>query len=418
MSVAEGRALRTARVAAIGVALGAVVSPPLANLAAAIVLGAFFFIPDRRERLRRALAAPLGKGVLVFGAALLLATVVGSFGPQGVAVALAELAGWRTLLLLVLVFAVFDSARWKVKLAVAFVVFASLAALVSLAVLSAGWEYKDLPPGVVLRNTVTQAMTFAIAAFLAGVLLVTQPRVPARARILLAAAVFLLLGLLLFLQVGRSGQVLLAVLVIVAAALLLRGRRRALAVASVPVLAALAFSASPLMSARFATAWHETTNAANATEYTSMGIRVVMWQNTVDLIRARPLLGYGLGGLKPAYAAHVKDRATGWKAIVTGDPHNQFLAVWVQAGLAGLLGFLFLIVAAVLQPAPQPWRYVALAFLAAWCATSMVSSHFQTFNEGHLIFVFLGALLAPAGPDDPAFQAGASAPATAAATSS
>jgi O-antigen ligase len=33
--------------------------------------------------------------------------------------------------------------------------------------------------------------------------------------------------------------------------------------------------------------------------------------------------------------------------------------------------------------------------LAAWCTTSLFNSHFQTFNEGHLIALLLGALLAP-----------------------
>jgi O-antigen ligase len=418
MNAFEGRALFVTRAAAIGVVLGAVLSPPLANLAAAIMFVAFFFVPDWRVRARSFVASRLGKGALVFAAALLLATIVAAFNPQGLKGALPRLGGWRTLILMAIAFVVFDSARWKRHLALCFVVFTSLAAIVSLIVWEIGWQYKELPPGIILRNTVTQAMAFAIGAFLAAMLLVTRQAVSPRQRLLLAVAVLLLLGQLLFLQVGRSGQVMVGVLVVVAAALLLRGPRRALAIASVPVLAALAFSVSPIMQSRFLTAWHELGNAAAATEYTSMGIRVVMWQNTAELIRARPVLGYGLGGLEAAYAAHVKDRAKGWKAIVTGDPHNQFLAAWVEAGLAGLLAFLFLLVSAALQPAANPWRPIALSLLVAWCATSMISSHFQTFNEGHLIALFLGAFLAPAGEQRPVPQPDASAPATAATTSS
>jgi membrane associated rhomboid family serine protease len=65
------------------------------------------------------------------------------------------------------------------------------------------------------------------------------------------------------------------------------------------------------------------------------------------------------------------------------------------------------------QAAPQPYRGCALALLAAWCATSLFNSHFQTFNEGHLIALVLGALLAPGQG-----QAAASAPSTAERTSS
>jgi O-antigen ligase len=418
MSVPEPRALQVTRAAAIGVAIGAVLSPPIANLAAAIMGVAFFFVPDWRPRLQRFAASLLGKGVLVYAAALLLAFVIGTLNPQGIVAALAQFFGWRTLLVSAIAFAVFDSALWKTRLALAFIAFVSLAAIVSLICWQIGWEYRDLGPGVILRNTVTQAMAFGIGAFLAAVLLVTRQVTSPRARVLLGVALLLLLGQLIFLQVGRSGQVMAAVLFVVAPALLLRGRRRTVAVAAVPVLAVLAFSVSPVMQARFLTAWQELGNAASTTEYTSMGIRVVMWQNTVQLIRARPLLGYGLGGLKPAYEAYVKDRSSGWKAIVTGDPHSQFLAAWVEGGLPGLLAFLFMLVTVALQPAPNPWRTMALSLLAAWCATSTVSSHFQTFNEGHLIAIFLGAFLAPAGVEDAVPQSEASALATAAATSS
>jgi len=416
--MADGRALQVVRAATIGVALGAIASPPVANLAAAIMLAAFFFVPDWRERLRGFLRSRLGKGVLVFAAALLVATVVAAFNAQGFVGGLKELLRWRTLVLLAIAFAVFDSARWKTRFAVVFIGFTSLAAIVSLLSWFFDWHYGDLPSGIILRNTVTQAMAFAIGAFLAGMLLVMRPALTVRERLLLVGAAMVLLGQLVFLQVGRSGQVMFAILAIVAAALLMRGPRRVLAILSVPVLAAIAFSVSPIMQSRFATAWQELQHAADATEYTSMGIRVVMWQNTVELIRARPVLGYGLGGMEPAYAAHIKDRASGWKAIVTTDPHNQFLAAWVEGGLAGLLAFLFLLVSAARQPAPPAWRPIALSFLVAWCATSMISSHFQTFNEGNLIAILLGVFLAPAGADEPAPQTEERAAATAAVTSS
>ena len=83
-----------------------------------------------------------------------------------------------------------------------------------------------------------------------------------------------------------------------------------------------------------------------------------------------------------------------------------------------MLAFVFMLVAALMQPAAEPWRSVACSMLLAWCATSMLSSHFQTFNEGHLIAIFLGAFLAPAAATQVALQPEASAPATAPATSS
>ena len=46
--------------------------------------------------------------------------------------------------------------------------------------------------------------------------------------------------------------------------------------------------------------------------------------------------------------------------------------------------------------------------LLAWCATSLLSSHFQTFAEGHLLAFFLAAMLArPVSKLDAPAQTGA-----------
>ncbi len=396
MSAATGRALRVTRAAAIVVAAGAVITPPLGNAAAGVMLIAFFFLPDWRERLRRVAASRLALGVLVFFAALLFAFVLGVFGPQGPGEALAHLLGWRTLVLLLIAFAVFDTDAARRQLMFAFIAIAVVGGLVSIATTLAGITIRDFPTGVVLRNTVTQAMTFGIGAFFALILLATQRSLPGWVKVALALSVALLLGLLVFLEVGRSGQVMFAVLVLVAAVRVLRGARRVIAVAAVPVLVIAAFVASPMIHQRFLLAWQEITTAGKATEYSSMGIRMVMWQNSATLVQERPLLGYGLGGLEPAYRALIERQgAAGWKATVTGDPHNQFMSLWLEGGIVTLLAFLFFLGCVASQPAPEPWRSVAIALLVAWCATSMVSSHFQTFNEGHLIALFLGVFLAP-----------------------
>jgi low temperature requirement protein LtrA len=39
-------------------------------------------------------------------------------------------------------------------------------------------------------------------------------------------------------------------------------------------------------------------------------------------------------------------------------------------------------------------RAAGLSITAAWCATSLFNSHFSVFNEGHLIALLWGALVA------------------------
>ncbi|MFY8120007.1 MAG: O-antigen ligase family protein, partial [Burkholderiaceae bacterium] len=139
--------------------------------------------------------------------------------------------------------------------------------------------------------------------------------------------------------------------------------------------------------------------AAQADTYTSMGIRRVIWDVTGELVASRPLAGYGLGGYAPAYAERIAQRyRDGWQATPTTDPHNQYLYLWAEAGVAGLLALALLLAGAWRQRsrAGEPALHAALglALLAAWCVNSLFSSHFQTFNEGHLIVVFAGVLLA------------------------
>jgi O-antigen ligase len=127
-----------------------------------------------------------------------------------------------------------------------------------------------------------------------------------------------------------------------------------------------------------------------------MGIRAVVYENTFELVQEEPWLGTGTGGFGAAYAAHVKDKYTDWRLLPNAvDPHNQYLFFLVEQGIFGLVAFLAFIVAALLERGDGTRaRVVAVGMLLAWCATSLLSSHFKTFSEGHLLTLFLGAMLA------------------------
>jgi membrane associated rhomboid family serine protease len=81
--------------------------------------------------------------------------------------------------------------------------------------------------------------------------------------------------------------------------------------------------------------------------------------------------------------------------LPTVDPHNQYLFFLAEQGIFGLIAFFAFIGAALLDRGDGTRaRVVAVALLLAWCATSLLSSHFKTFSEGHLLTLFLGAMLA------------------------
>ncbi len=192
----------------------------------------------------------------------------------------------------------------------------------------------------------------------------------------------------------RSGYLALAVTSVAVALGLWRGRARGVALAGVLVLLLAALQFSPIINQRIEQGVHEMTQTDGA-QLTSMGIRVVMWETTTAIVREAPLIGHGLGSFPEQYRRIVSERYKGWKATLTEDPHNQYLLILAETGLLGLAAFSWFLFSALRQPASGPFRLVGIALLLAWCLTSLFSSHFHTFNEGHLIAILLGVCLAP-----------------------
>jgi len=72
--------------------------------------------------------------------------------------------------------------------------------------------------------------------------------------------------------------------------------------------------------------------------------RIIIWQNTIRLIKDQPFLGVGLGNFKLAfqpYRTKKEQIATGPDVFVRRT-HNEYLQLWAELGPLGL-GFLFMI---------------------------------------------------------------------------
>lgn len=393
-TTAAARWIDAARWAAIVGACTAAVSPPLANAAIIVMLVCFISSGQARPRLRQAMAHPLA-----IGAAILV--VVVALGMLWADVPWIErwkaLYTWRKLWIIPVVLALFGPAPWKLRLIAAYAVVCVAAAFVSFGlVAAAGRLPTDVldPAGALLRNHATQSMAFAAAAFM-SLWASTRPELSKRVRLAALAAAALLALNMAFVTPGRSGYLALAVMLLVAAAAGLRGWRGAAIALALAGLFAGALAVSPTARERIALAVQEVKAVGSAQELSSMGIRVVLYENTLEIVRERPAFGVGSGGFGAAYAAHVQRKYGDWRARASGDPHNQYLFFLAEQGVFGLLGFLaFVALAFADRGDGGPARVIAVGMLLAWCATSMLSSHFQTFAEGHLLAFFLAAMLA------------------------
>lgn len=249
-------------------------------------------------------------------------------------------------------------------------------------------------PFNVLHSHATQGMSFAMASFL-SLWYVTQTASRAgKAVFLLLAAGFLLN--ILSVTVGRSGYLVFLVFIVVAFGFQRGKRGLAIGLAVAAVLAVTFFFISNSVRTRVMQGVYEADNYMAASQANSLGVRMLLYHTTIEMITEHPLLGTGTGSFKGHFSAIVAKRYTDWKAAPFHDPHNQYLFAWAETGLPGLASFLFLL-GALYRACDKRSIYgqMAAGCLLAWCATSLFSGHFRTFPEGHMIAFVLGVLMTP-----------------------
>ncbi|HXY05554.1 MAG TPA: O-antigen ligase family protein [Burkholderiaceae bacterium] len=403
-----GHAALGARVLLLLSAVGSFTSPPLANIAAALGLLAFFFTTAAASRLRAAATRPVGIGVLILLATMALAMFWGDAPWDR---RFAEWWSWRPLLLLLVATTLFGSERSKDQFALALIVVLALCAVASFLVLLLPNPVFIDQPGVILRNHTTQGMALVVGVVLAAMLAWGRPVAPPR-RLALFAAIALFVANLALVTTGRSSHLALLVAGALSAFSLVKGRWRWWSAIGVFAVATAILASSSMVRDRFATAFEEIGTASTVTTETPIGSRIVIWKTSRDLIARRPWFGYGMGSFASAYSQQIQEEPdVAWRAEVK-DPQNQYLRLLVDAGIPGALAFVAFVVGVLRQPAPGPYRGAALALFAAWLATSVFNSHFQTFAEAHLLALVLGVLLAADEPTQPRSSCAATAPAT------
>ena len=357
---------------------------------------AFMVAPELRRRLFAVMRHPVTIALLPFAAIIVAATF---YGPASWADSLTSLVAWRRMLLLPLAAAVFDDAESK-KLALKVLVVTCLVGALASFVMAAESSVLTvrLYGGIVFRNYATQGIIFSVTTIVC-IAAILRPEGFTGDRLLgnrwvMAGVAAILVVDIVFVLWGRTGYLSLVVMSVAAVVFLARGtwRVKVLAGLAILVCGAAILPASTHVRHRVAQALTEIETVDRTPEGTQLGQRVVMWRNTVRMIRDHPVFGVGTGGFQDGYRQYVQGVA-GWQGHETGDPHNQFLKVQGEQGVVGLAAFLFFIVSALRVPAPAPYRQLAAAALLGWCATSLANSDFSTLVEGRLIFFWLGAML-------------------------
>ena len=375
-------------------------SPALANLFLALLLVLSLGSASIRQRLSRTWAQPM-----VRGAALLLLMLAAGilYSASGWKEGLHQLWAWRSLVFMTIAVALFDDLRWR---QIALRTFASVTAVGAAAVLLlslqqtlASGQHAPVPV-TLFRNYATQGMTFTAAIMACGCLWWVES---GRWRHLWALCALVLLLAITISTQGRSGYLILLAsgATFVLGSLLQKGLSPLRALAGALAMAGLGLAliaASPVASQRIEQALSEMRSYESQVQQgTSMGLRIYFWRDAVTLISERPVFGWGTGSYAEIQGHLVAGRS-GAAAMPTGDPHNQYLKIAAENGLLGLGIFLAFLVSLLRQRSTRHYRLAGLAVLAGWCVTSLANSHFSTFQEGHLLALWLGITLADESP--------------------
>ena len=392
--------INVARASAIIAAVGVLYSPTVASVAMVIAYVAFVASGQAVVRFTQVFERPAVYWGVVFLGIVFVGLTYASVSWEDRWI---DVVKWRTILWFFVLLSIFGDERWKVRLIVTFVVVAAVGLMGSFAV-TTGWVTLWRGPTDLLRNYVTQGMTFAVAVLMC-LWMVLERKAQGRIRWIWSGLGALFALNVLFITNSRSAYVVLGLGLSVLLLWNARPVQRLMIVLGLPVVVMVVLTLSPRMQERITLGMTEWSQASESKDLTGMGIRRVFYQHALEIAEDHWLFGVGTGGFKQAYIAYIANKydPSDWRATPTGDPHNQYLAVLIQHGIGGLAVFVIWIVAMARDKASLPtYRVLALAILTGWCVTSLFSSHFRTFAEGHLLTTFLGVLLAAVPPQDQA----------------
>lgn len=197
-------------------------------------------------------------------------------------------------------------------------------------------------------------------------------------KVLYKRIVFFSIGILstfdiLFFVLGRTGYVSLALNFLVFFFICLSNlRERMITALAALIIVFLTISFSDSFVGRIHKAAEELeshTTSANS----SVGQRVEFIRKTFDLMREKPLLGYGTGSHQKEYCR--VGQTPEWCAGHGLHPHNQFLSFGLQFGAIGILAYLIFIGACIRQSMYQSVEFRILGMGMA--ATLIVDSFFH-----------------------------------------
>ena len=384
----------------VGIIAFAIISPPLANLLEAIlIIGCFF-----NRSVIEALVKYTQSVDFKIHASFIVFLLIGFLYPLVETKTYSNnIISWRKFLLLPIGYILFTNSQYIKDKAFKFI-FYFIVALTILAMI-----YKSQLLFFFNENTIkfhigssSSEGMFVSVALAIGLWSFTQKEpVLGLTRLPLALLTFYLMAYIVMFTSGRSGYIAMFIVLTSMSLIYIKNLKKIIAwkfglgLIVVATITVALLSVSKTSSDQINLAITEFKQSElNSTKniYTSVGQRLIFWKNTIDMLPQYFVFGVGTGGFQAAYTKQVLDK-TGLDALITEDPHNQYLKILIEQGIIGLLLYLSMIVRVLIQSNKDASKFVLFStVLYIWLITSLFNAHFSTFMEGTFIWAWMGLM--------------------------
>lgn len=213
------------------------------------------------------------------------------------------------------------------------------------------------------------------------------------------ASLFLLTTInVLFLSTGRTGYIVFSVLLLYIFTHKFGWKGLLLAALSITLLFGAAYLVSPTVKKTVQTTLINQRQFHHGNTHTSIGLRMAMFKNAITLIKQKPWIGYGTGGISAAYRtlpkAAVDATAVSYWPRYPDSTEFGYLNIMLTFGLLGFVVFLVLMwvqwkTTFTLKP---KYKFIMQVFLLTYFIAALANPFFYAFRLVHLYALFTAVL--------------------------
>ncbi|MDD3814816.1 MAG: O-antigen ligase family protein [Desulfocapsaceae bacterium] len=359
------------------------------SIVAILILVVWLVEGGYREKLRLISTNPIAMAVLLY----LALYVIGLFWTEDLANGLDVLKKyWKIILLPVFL----TTARWEMRRVYTGFFLAGMTIAMTMTYMA--WfgllHYADITTQHLTRGTfhVIYNPMLAFAIYLLCHELVWG-KIRSALRWPLAGLAFLMI-FNMFITEGRGGQIVFFVLLSLLFLQIFRKnilRAGLIMIFLLPAIFTAGYQFSPVFHGRVDRACSEV-QQFKSNPNTSVGLRLLFWQNSWEIIKKNPWLGVGTGDFPSAYAEVNKLQSPLMGA--TDNPHNQYVFVLCQLGLLGLAALVGIFVIQIRQAfvLSDGWERIRLAFPLFFLTIMFTESYLIIAQTGFLFSLFSAVL--------------------------